>query len=188
MAGRRTGIDLSPTAVDGFVFWTRNPGPFGQAFEAVAARGNPFMIQVTVTGYPRALEFNVLETGRAIDQIRALAERWGPRAVVWRYDPVVLSSLTGRDWHRANFARIASALKGPPTRWCSPSFSPTAKPRAIWTRRHRFTVSAGTTRRLTRSGMLADCRPSPECGMRRRSAPSRICWTCRAYPPPAVST
>ena len=53
--GRQTHrIDLSPAAVDGFVFWTRNPGPFGQAFKAVAARGNPFMIQVTVTGYPRA--------------------------------------------------------------------------------------------------------------------------------------
>ena len=77
--GRQTHrIDLSAVAVDGFVFWTRNAGPFGDALEAVAARGNPFMIQVTVTGYPRALESNVLETGRAVDQIRALAERWGP--------------------------------------------------------------------------------------------------------------
>jgi len=91
--GRQTHrIDLSPAAVDGFVFWTRNAWPFGQAFEAVAARGDPFMVQVTVTGYPRALESSVLEPGRAVDQIRVLAERWGPRAVVWRYDPIVLSS------------------------------------------------------------------------------------------------
>jgi hypothetical protein len=111
--GKRTHrIDLSPAAVDGFVFWTRNAWPFGQGFEAVAARSIPFMIQVTVTGYPRALESNVLETGRALDQIRALAGRWGPRAVVWRYDPVVLSSLTDARWHRANFARIAGALCG----------------------------------------------------------------------------
>jgi hypothetical protein len=111
--GRQTyRIDLSPAAVDGFVFWTRNAGPFGQVFETVAARGNPFMIQVTATGYPRALESNVLETGRAVDQIRALSERWGPRAVVWRYDPVVVSTLTDPDWHCANFARIAGALKG----------------------------------------------------------------------------
>src|SRR5689334_5706784 len=111
--GRQTHrIDLSPAAVDGFVFWSRNPGPFGQAFEAVAARGNPFMIQMTVTGYPRPLESNVLETERAVDQIRLLAERWGPRAVVWRYDPIVLASLTDAHWHRANFARIAEALKG----------------------------------------------------------------------------
>jgi hypothetical protein len=32
--------------------------------------------------------------------------------VVWRYDPVVLSSLTDESWHRANFAGIAEALKG----------------------------------------------------------------------------
>ena len=35
------------------------------------------MIQVTVTGYPRALESNVLETGRAVDQIRALSRALG---------------------------------------------------------------------------------------------------------------
>ena len=110
--GRTHRIDLSAEAVDGFVFWTRNAAPFGDALEAVAARGTPFMIQMTVTGYPRALESNVLETARAVDQIRALARRWGPRAVVWRYDPVVLSSLTDERWHLANFARIAEALKG----------------------------------------------------------------------------
>jgi hypothetical protein len=72
--GRQTHrIDLSTAAVDGFVFWTRNAWPFGQGFEAVAARSIPFMIQVTVTGYPRALESNVLETERAVDQIRMLA-------------------------------------------------------------------------------------------------------------------
>jgi hypothetical protein len=111
--GRQTHrIDLSATEVDAFVFWTRNAGPFREALETVGAQGYPFMIQVTVTGYPRTLESNVLETGRAIDQIRALADRWGPRAVVWRYDPVVLSSMTDARWHRANFARIAGALRG----------------------------------------------------------------------------
>jgi hypothetical protein len=110
--GRTHRIDLSAEAVDGFVFWTRNAAPFGDALEAVAARGTPFMIQMTVTGYPRALESNVLETARAVDQVRALSRRWGPRAVVWRYDPVVLSSLTDEHWHRANFARTAEALKG----------------------------------------------------------------------------
>jgi len=68
-------IDLSTAAVDGFVFWTRNAWPFLQALETVSARGHPFMIQVTVTGYPRALESNVLETERALDQIRALSDR-----------------------------------------------------------------------------------------------------------------
>ena len=105
-------IDLSPAAVDGFVFWTRNAWPFMDALETVARRGHPFMVQVTLTGYPRVLETNVLDAARSVEQIRALRGRWGPRAVVWRYDPIVLSSLTGADWHRANFAGLARALSG----------------------------------------------------------------------------
>jgi hypothetical protein len=44
--------------------------------------------------------------------VRAVAGRFGPRAAVWRYDPVVLTSLTPADWHRATFARLAAALEG----------------------------------------------------------------------------
>ena len=75
--GQTHRIDLSAAAVDGFVFWTRNAGRSATRCEAVAARGTPFMIQVTVTGYPRALESNVLETERAVDQIRTLARALG---------------------------------------------------------------------------------------------------------------
>jgi len=31
---------------------------------------------------------------------------------VWRYDPVLVSSLTPPDWHAANFARLAGLLRG----------------------------------------------------------------------------
>jgi hypothetical protein len=70
------------------------------------------MVQFTVTGYPRALEPGVIETDSAVAQIRALSEAFGPRVVVWRYDPIVDTSLTPRQWHRENFAKLASALKG----------------------------------------------------------------------------
>ena len=36
----------------------------------------------------------------------------GARAAVWRYDPVVPTSLTPPAWHRANFAALARALAG----------------------------------------------------------------------------
>ena len=66
----------------------------GGEISGQSSQGSGSPIQMTVTGYPRVLESNVPETARAVDQIRALARRWGPRDVVWRYDPVVLSSLT----------------------------------------------------------------------------------------------
>jgi DNA repair photolyase len=104
-------VSLRPGAVAGFVFWTRNLGPLLPHLETVRARA-PFAIQFTLTGYPRALEPGVIEREAALEQLRALARRWGARAAVWRYDPVLLSTLTPPDWHRANFARLAAALAG----------------------------------------------------------------------------
>src|SRR5690606_7077248 len=105
-------IDLRPEAVDGFVFWTRNLGPFMDRLAEIRRRGLPFVVQDTLTGYPRALEAATIPAGRAVGQVRAVAAEYGPRAAVWRYDPVLLTSLTPPDWHRANFARLANALAG----------------------------------------------------------------------------
>src|SRR5215470_728999 len=105
-------VPLARGAVDGFVFWTRNAGPFVTALHEIRRRGFPFMVQFTVTGYPRALETSVIEPARAIRQAREISEAFGPRTVVWRYDPVVVSELTPFDWHLANFARLAEGLAG----------------------------------------------------------------------------
>lgn len=98
--------------VDGFVFWTRNARPFRPALGLVRAAALPFVVQYTVTAYPRALERSVVEPARAVDDIRALAAEFGPRAVVWRYDPIVFSELTPAATHREAFARLADALAG----------------------------------------------------------------------------
>ena len=98
--------------VDGFVFWTRNVAPFRHALREVRQAGLPFVVSHTVLGYPRALDRSVVEPGRAIDQMREVAAEFGPRAVVWRYDPIVASSLTPARWHRDNFARLAGQLAG----------------------------------------------------------------------------
>lgn len=105
-------VPLTAEVVDGFVFWTRNAAPFAEALAEVAARGIPFVVQYTITGYPRALEASVSDTKRSIAAVRALADRYGPRACVWRYDPLLLTSLTPPAWHRETFARLAAALTG----------------------------------------------------------------------------
>ena len=105
-------IDLSPGAVDGFVFWTRNLEPFAEGLEAVTAMGVPFVVQFTITGAPSALERSVIAPARAVAQLRRIRERWGPRAVVWRYDPIVFTSLTPAEWHEATFAALAACQCG----------------------------------------------------------------------------
>ena len=105
-------IPLTNPEVDGFVFWTRNIGPFQGILPEVTKRGFPFIVQYTITGYLRALEPSVIDWQRAVDQMRALADDFGPQVAVWRYDPVVLSSVTSAEWHIQNFTRIARKLEG----------------------------------------------------------------------------
>src|SRR3546814_8297799 len=68
--GQVQAIDLSPEAVDGFVFWTRNLRPFFDSLPTVRKRA-PFVVQYTVTGYPHALEASVVPAARAIADIRS---------------------------------------------------------------------------------------------------------------------
>ena len=105
-------VSLRREDVDGFVFWTKNLDPFADTLEEVHRRGFPFVVQYTINGYSRALESRVVDPVQSVDVFRAASERYGPDALVWRYDPIVLSSITGAGFHRANFARLAAELAG----------------------------------------------------------------------------
>jgi len=102
-------VSLAPADVDGFVFWTRNTRPFHAGLDAAAAVA-PFMVTYTVTGYPEQLERGVPPVAHAVTEVARLASHHGPRAVVWRYDPVLWSDLTPAGFHRQNFARLADRL------------------------------------------------------------------------------
>ena len=105
-------IDLTPHSVDGFVFWTKNVGPFLKHLPEVKRIGYPFIVQYTITGYPRDLEFRVIDFTHTIEHMKALTDMYGPHVAVWRYDPIVISSLTSHDWHRTNFEKLAQSFKG----------------------------------------------------------------------------
>ncbi|WP_420402980.1 DUF1848 domain-containing protein [Nisaea sp.] len=111
-SGKPSRVGLGPGEVDGYVFWTRNARPARHIFEALAQDGVPFVVQYTVTGYPSALEQRVPPVEDALAEIVSLAKQFGPRTVVWRYDPVFWSSLTPPEFHRENVARLSHALAG----------------------------------------------------------------------------
>ncbi|WP_448208461.1 DUF1848 domain-containing protein [Azospirillum sp. sgz302134] len=110
--GQTYRVDLTRGAVDGFVFWTKNLGPFLGALDSVSERGFPFVVQYSVTGLPTALERSVPDWERAVEHMAQVRDRWGPRAAVWRYDPIVTTDSTPPSWHRETFARIAGRLRG----------------------------------------------------------------------------
>jgi hypothetical protein len=104
-------VSLRPETVDGIVFWTKNIGPFIKHLPEVKRMGFPFIIQHTINGYPRELEQAVVDAPRAVENFRQVSEAFGPRVCVWRYDTIINSSLTPRDFHIETFSRLAKSLE-----------------------------------------------------------------------------
>ena len=109
---RISKVSLRPENVDGVVFWTKNIGPFFAQLSEVHHRNIPFVVQHTINGYPRTLEQSVVDSAKSVTHFRRVAEIYGPRVCVWRYDTIVLSSLTARDYHIATFSKLAEKLSG----------------------------------------------------------------------------
>lgn len=105
-------LDLLPEVVEAFVFWTRNPAPFFPVLEWLARRDWPFVIQITITGYPRPLEASVPPAEKIVTTLRSITDSFGPGRLVWRYDPVFLSDLTTSAFHREQVTRLADMLEG----------------------------------------------------------------------------
>lgn len=109
---QRYTISLRRENVDGFVFWTKNLAPFTGVLDEVRERGFPFIVQYTINGYPRALESRVVDPSRSVRHFRAVAEKFGPRVPIWRYDTIIFSTLTDAGFHRRNFEELATQLAG----------------------------------------------------------------------------
>lgn len=105
-------VSLRPTDVDGFVFWTKNIGPFVVHLAEVRRLGFPFVVQHTINGYPRVLEQAVVDAEKSVEHVQRVAEEYGPRVCVWRYDTIVQSSVTPREYHVETFSRLAKGLEG----------------------------------------------------------------------------
>jgi hypothetical protein len=109
---QKTRVSLLRRDVEGFVFWTKNIGPFLDQLSEVHEQGYPFVVQYTINAYPRKLEYSVTDASRALQHAAEIARRYGPRALVWRYDPIVFSSETPVDLHLENFSSLAGRLQG----------------------------------------------------------------------------
>lgn len=105
-------VRLNTENISGFVFWTKNIGPFLESLSELKAQTYPFTIQYTINNYPTAIEAAVPDWRRSTAHMRMLASAYGSRAVVWRYDPVVITSLTPIAWHYRNFNDLAREHRG----------------------------------------------------------------------------
>jgi hypothetical protein len=103
-------VSLSRSDVDGFIFWTKNIGPFLDILKIVHQRGYPFIVQHTINGYPKCLEYSVVDVEKSIANVARLAETYGQRTCVWRYDTIVISSETPVEFHLLQFEKLAKKM------------------------------------------------------------------------------
>lgn len=111
-SGKESIVSLRPEDVEAYVFWTKKPWPFFPVLDSLHESGVVFSLQFTITPYDRVIEKAVIPVERAIEAARTLAARFGPAAVVWRYDPIIITEHQTPAWHMEQFRRMARHLEG----------------------------------------------------------------------------
>jgi len=106
-----TGFSLKPEDVDAICFWTKNPRPLMPHLDELDHRGLRYYFQFTLNTYGREFEPHVPPLEERLVTFRELAGRIGPERVVWRYAPVILTSVTPVSWHLEQADRIANLLR-----------------------------------------------------------------------------
>ncbi|MBI4665950.1 MAG: DUF1848 domain-containing protein [Nitrospinae bacterium] len=110
--GSATTVSLKKEDVDGIVFWSRNYAPMLKNLRALYGMGYRFYCQCTMLDYPRFLDPATPAPGKSARIAHSIRSEFGPRSVVWRYDPILITAKTDFRWHLERFKRLAKSLEG----------------------------------------------------------------------------
>lgn len=114
-------VSLRPEDVGALVFWSKNFAPFLPYLAELKTLGYRMVFLFTITGLPRIFETRVPDTGVTVAALQAISRMFSPGHVLWRYDPVLLSSVTDEKYHLRRFRELCRLLSGYTTR-CYISF------------------------------------------------------------------
>lgn len=104
-------ISLSPSVVDGIVFWTKNPIPMMNRLDEL--ENYMYYFQFTITAYGNDVETNIPSKNDVIiPSFKKLSEKLGSNRVIWRYDPIMLTQKYTIEYHIKYFEKIAERLSG----------------------------------------------------------------------------
>lgn len=107
-----SNVSLHPEDVDALVFWSKNPEPLAEHLGELDALGFVYYFLFTLNDYPESIETGLPTLSHRLSVFKQLSERLGPERVVWRYDPIVISSETTHDYHRRQFELLSGELTG----------------------------------------------------------------------------
>lgn len=103
-------VMLSPEVVDCIVFWSKNPRPMLARLDEL--KDYMYYFQYTINAYDKGMEQSVPSKEGIINTFKELSDKIGPKRVIWRYDPILLTEKMDADYHVKYFEEIAKRLEG----------------------------------------------------------------------------
>ena len=103
-------VSLLPQDVDVIVFWTRNALPLLKHLDELDRRGYSYYFLYTVTSYGNDLEENAPPFEQRIKAFIKAAQKIGRERIIWRYDPILISTKHDFHYHEKKFAYLTEKL------------------------------------------------------------------------------
>ena len=70
----------------------------------------PSVFHYTINNYNSDIEPNVPVSFEMIQTFREMSKIYGKDKVIWRYDPILLTEIYTKQWHKANFSLLCNNL------------------------------------------------------------------------------
>jgi hypothetical protein len=109
-------ISLKPEDVDVIVFWTRYGRPLLPHLAELDRRGYRYYFLYTLMNNPKQIDPKSPSLETSLETFREISDRIGKEKLIWRYDPIVISTITSPEFHQRTYQHIAEELKGYTTR------------------------------------------------------------------------
>jgi hypothetical protein len=104
-------VSLLKKDVDGIVLWTKNAVPLLPKISAL--EGFPYYFQYSITPYHSDIEKGLAHKKETvIPAFLKLAAIIGPRRIIWRYDPIIVTPRYTCEYHIRAFTRLCELLQG----------------------------------------------------------------------------
>lgn len=107
--------------VDAVVFWTKNADPILPYLHMLGEEHIPFYFQYTLNTYGTEWEPNIPRIAERINTFQQLSKMIGKERVIWRYDPIFISTDVSIGYHITHISELANIL-APYTNKCVYSF------------------------------------------------------------------
>ena len=108
--GKKYIVSLKKDNVASIVLWSKNFTPFIDNAVLLKDEGYPLFFNYTITGLPGIFEPGAPSENESIESMKYLSEQFSPESINWRYDPVLVSDITGFDYHLEKFETLCRSL------------------------------------------------------------------------------